>query len=58
MLIGVDGHVEQLRLVRGHPQLVEAAKEAALKSLYKPTFLNGKPVSVVTTVEVQFKLPE
>lgn len=58
VVIGADGHVEQLRLVRGHPQLVAAAKEAALKNLYKPTFLNRKSVSVVTTVEVQFKLPE
>jgi TonB family protein len=57
-IIGRDGRVQNLQLISGHPILVEAAREAAGQWEYRPTLLNGSPVEVVTTLEVNFKLPE
>jgi periplasmic protein TonB len=34
--------------VSGHPLLVPAAVEAVKQWVYKPTLLNGNPVSVLT----------
>lgn len=56
--IGTDGKVESLQLVRGHPLLVNAAKNAVLQWIYRPTLLNGNPVVVTTTVEVPFSIPQ
>ncbi len=50
------GHVVSLMLVRGHPLLVNAAREAVLQWLYRPTLLNGQPVTVATNVVVNFSL--
>jgi periplasmic protein TonB len=55
--IGTDGHIENLQLVRGHPLLVNAAKEAVLQWIYRPTLLNGNPVAVITEISVPFQLP-
>lgn len=55
-IIGKDGHIEHLRLVSGHPLLVRAAIEAARKWVYRPTRLRGKPVRVVTEIDVEFQL--
>jgi TonB family protein len=55
-MIDRDGHVQNLQLVSGHPLLVGAAREAAAQWLYKPTFLNGSPVEVVTQLDVNFTL--
>ncbi len=56
--IGVDGKVQSLRLVRGHPLLVNSAKDAVLQWIYRPTLLNGKPVPITTTVDVPFTIPQ
>jgi tetratricopeptide (TPR) repeat protein len=56
--IGADGKVQSLQLMRGHPLLVDAAKNAVLQWVYRPTLLNGKPVPVTTTVDVPFTIPE
>lgn len=42
--------MQRLQLLRGHPQLVTAAKDAVLQYLYRPTLLNGKPTEVITDV--------
>ncbi len=57
-LISKNGRVENLQLVRGHPLLVNAAREAILQWLYRPTMLNGEPVDVLTSISVNFKLTE
>lgn len=57
-LIDKDGKVRSLRLIRGHPLLVNAAKDAVLRYVYHPTLLNGKPVAVATLVDVTFKLSQ
>ncbi len=54
VVIGEDGSVKSLQLVRGHPLLVNAAKEAILRWKYRPTLLNGKAVSVMAPVIVNF----
>ena len=55
-IIGVDGMVLNLQLVSGHPLLVESARQAVMQWLYKPTLLNGRPVEVVTQIDVVFSL--
>ena len=56
--IDTTGHIVSLELVRGHPLLVNAAKEAILQWEYRPTLLNGKPVSVITDVIINFTLTQ
>ena len=55
-IIGGDGTVLNLQLVSGHPLLVQAARQAVMQWLYKPTMLNGQPVEVVTQIDVGFSL--
>ncbi len=54
--IAKDGSIENLQLVRGHPLLVNAAREAVSQWKYRPTLLNGQPVEVVTDIVVNFTL--
>src|SRR5712671_4010858 len=53
-IIGKDGTIQNLTLVSGHPLLLEAARQAVSQWQYKPTLLNGEPVEVVTTIDVNF----
>jgi hypothetical protein len=53
-IIGADGHVQDLQLISGHPLLVPAAQAAVKQWVYRQTLLNGKPVEVITSVEVNF----
>lgn len=57
-VIGKTGAIENLRLLRGHPLLVNAARQAILQWRYRPTLLNGEPVEVVTNIVVNFTLNE
>ena len=50
------GSVEDLRVIEGHPLLIERALEAVRQWRYKPTVLNGMPVRVVTRITVRFNL--
>jgi protein TonB len=54
--ISKEGTIENLQLVRGHPLLVNAAREAILQWRYRPTLLNGEPVEVITDILVKFTL--
>ncbi len=56
--ISKEGAIENLQLVRGHPLLVNAAKEAVLQWRYRPTLLNGQPVEVITDIIVNFTLAQ
>jgi hypothetical protein len=53
-VIGLDGSIQTLQLVSGHPLLVPPAQKAAITWLYKPTILNGSPVEVMTEITVSF----
>jgi len=55
-VINRQGSVDQLRVVSGHPLLVQSAMDAVRQWKYRPTLLNGEPVEVVTTITVNFNL--
>ncbi len=57
-VIGRTGTIESLRVMSGHPLLVDAALAAVRQWVYQPTLLNGDPVEVLTQIEVHFKLGE
>jgi protein TonB len=57
-VIGKDGRVADLKVVKGHPLLVQAALDAVKNWVYKPTLLNGEPVEVSTTIDVNFTLAQ
>lgn len=55
-VISRDGAIENLTVISGHPLLIPAALEAVRQWRYQPTLLNGAPVEVITTVDVNFTL--
>ena len=55
-LIGKDGGIQNLHVVSGHPMLTNSALEAVKEWRYKPYYLNGEPVEVETTINVNFTL--
>jgi len=55
-IIGRDGSIEQLRVIRGYCSLAEVSLPAAKQWRYTPTTLNGEPVEVDTTIDVIFTL--
>ncbi len=55
-LISKDGSIQNLHLVSGHPMLAPAAIDAVKQWRYKPYYLNGEPVEVETTINVNFTL--
>ncbi len=56
--IGPDGKVQSVNAQSGPDVLVQAAVEAVKQWTYKPTLLNGEPVEVLTTVDVNFTLAQ
>lgn len=55
-VIGADGKVADAKVLRSVPDLDGAAVAAVKQWEFTPTLLNGKPVPVVMTVTVNFKL--
>jgi len=55
-VISINGDIQNLQLVSGHPMLVPAAITAVRQWRYKPYLLNGQPVEVETTITVIFSL--
>jgi periplasmic protein TonB len=55
-VIGKDGSIQNLRIMSGHPMLTQSALEAVKQWRYKPYYLNGEPVEVDTTINVNFTL--
>ncbi len=56
VIVGKDGTVRGVRVLSGEAVLARAAMEAVRKWRYQPTLVDGKPVNVVTTVTVEFRL--
>jgi protein TonB len=54
--ISKAGTIANLRVVSGSPLLQKAAIEAVSNWRYRPYLLNGQPVDVQTTINVNFKL--
>jgi len=55
-VIGKDGTVQKVRVLSGHPMLVQAAIDAVRQWRYKPYYLNGEAVEVDTQINVNFTL--
>ena len=54
--VGETGDVVDIKIIRGHPLLNDAAVSAVQQWKYSPTLLNGEPVPVIATVTVNFIL--
>jgi protein TonB len=54
--IDTHGRVVNATVLKGSPLLTEAALNAVQQWVYRPTLMNGVPVSVIMTVTVNFKI--
>jgi TonB family protein len=57
-VISTDGSLLSLRSLNSlvHADLVKAATDAVQRWRYQPTQLNGKPVEIITTITVNYRL--
>jgi protein TonB len=55
-VLGTDGRIHELKVLRGHPLLVGAALDAVRQWIFQPTLLNGQAVEVAAPITVNFIL--
>jgi TonB family protein len=55
-VVGINGRVQEVKVLSGNPLLTRAAEEAAWKWVYAPSKLNGVPIEIVTVLTFSFKL--
>jgi protein TonB len=55
-VVGIDGKLQNLRVVRGDPRLIQSALDAAKQFRYKPGRLHGQPVESNTQISFNFSL--
>jgi TonB family protein len=55
--VNKQGSIENLKMVSGPPMLGVAAMAAVRQWRYEPFMLNDQPVSVQTSIQIEFKLP-
>jgi periplasmic protein TonB len=55
VMIGQDGSVNNVRVVSGHPMLVQSGLDAVKQWTFKPYYLNGQPVAVETQITMTFR---
>jgi protein TonB len=55
-IIAKDGTIQELHSLGGPALLIQAAMDAVKQWVYQPTMLNGEPVQVETTIDVNFTL--
>ena len=55
-VLGTDGRIHELKVLRGHPLLINAALDAVRQWLFEPTLLNGVAVEVAAPITVNFIL--
>ena len=55
-VLGTDGRIHELKVLRGHPLLINAALEAVRQWVFEPTLLNGVAVEVAAPITVNFIL--
>ena len=58
VIIGGDGMVQDIKVLSGHPLLIESTIRAVSEWQYQPTLMGGKPVEVVTEVDVNYTLSQ
>jgi len=56
--IDKEGHVLAVAVISGPAELIQSATDAVQQWVYRPTLLNGEPVSVITTVDVNYTLSQ
>jgi TonB family protein len=56
VIIGEDGHVHALHIIKGHPLLASAAYNAVRQWEFKPYAENGKNLAVDTNITVTFTI--
>jgi TonB family protein len=56
VVIGKDGTIQEIHSLGGPASLVQSAFDAVKQWVYRPTLLNGQPVEVETTVDVNYTL--
>jgi len=54
--VNVSGSVENIRVIEGHPLLIDEAFRAVKKWKYRPAILNGQPTPSPVTIRVRFIL--
>jgi protein TonB len=55
-IIDKEGKIVELKVVDGHPLLINAAVDVVKQWRYRPTLQGGKPVEVATIIAVKFHL--
>ena len=55
-IINEEGKIAELTFTEGPLALYKSARDAVRQWVYKPTLLNGRPVSVVTRIDVNYEL--
>jgi TonB family protein len=58
VLLSPEGKVASLEVTSGPPELVNAAVDSVRQWEYRPTLLNGRPVYVMTVIDVNFTLSQ
>jgi TonB family protein len=56
VVIGKDGTVQSVQVLRGPPMLIQAAVDAVKQWRYKPYTLDGEPVQAQSQISVKFTL--
>jgi len=57
-VLDTDGSVIEMKVVSGHPLLIQAALDAVRQWKYEPSYLNGQPIAVELIVNVTFVLSQ
>jgi periplasmic protein TonB len=57
-VLDTDGTVSEMKVVSGHPLLIQAAIDAVRTWKYEPSYLNGQPIAVELIVNVSFELQQ
>jgi len=55
--VAPDGSVTDVRALSGHSILTQAAVDAVRRWRYAPTMVDGRPVTVISRVAVEFWAP-
>src|SRR6266550_6372596 len=57
-IISREGRIKAIEVASGSPWFVQAALDAVREWRYRPTYLNGEPVEVETSITVIFRLSQ
>jgi len=55
-IVATDGTIQSLQVVTGDVMFIQSALDAVAQWRYRPTYLNGQPVEVDTTITVTYTL--